>query len=123
MFKFFVFFLMFFFNCTGLNLRTWPLSVAPNTHPLPDYAEARYILKGGYLYHLESRIKQVSEVPIVKKGRACVHSLLYLGAWGDARIDTAKVEGGIARVGLLEQEVFAILGGVYHRHCTILLGE
>jgi hypothetical protein len=42
---------------------------------------------------------------------------------GDSSIDSAKVEGAISQIGMIEQETVAILGAGYHRHCTILRGE
>lgn len=113
-----------FSSCSGINLRTWPILISPNTHPLPEYAEASILFKGGIVYTNESKVSfSNSSAKLLKKGTACIHSILYLVAWGDASIDAARVEGAIAKVGFLEQEVFALLGFVYHRHCTIVMGE
>lgn len=113
-----------FYSCTGVNLRTWPIPVSPNTHPLPEYAEASILFQGGMVYTNESKVSfSNSATKLLRKGTSCIHSLLYLVAWGDASIEAARVEGAVAKVGFIEQEVLAILGFVYHRHCTIVMGE
>jgi hypothetical protein len=111
-------------GCTGLNFRTWPIRISPNTHPVPSYAEGSVLYKGGFFFHKESQVTQVGISKAIKKGKACVHSLFYMGAWGDSRIDSAKVNGAISQPAFMEQEILAVLGGfIYHRHCTILIGE
>jgi hypothetical protein len=110
-------------SCTGINLRSWPLEVAPNTHPTPSYGEASAVLKGSIFYHSDSNVLFSGTGKLEKKGTSCSHSFLYLIAFGSSRIYDAKVEGGINAIGLVEEEIFAILGGFYHRHCTIVAGE
>ena len=115
---------MFVFgSCTGLNFRSWPLPLAPNTHPSKSYAEGGVFFKGGIFYHKDFHISYTGEASIEKSGRACCHSFLYLVAFGSSRIYDAKVDGGIQSIAMIEEEILAILGGFFHRHCTIVYGE
>lgn len=118
-----VFFLFTFETCTGLNLRSWPIPFAPNTHPSKSYSEGSVLLKGGLFYHKDSHVSYVGQANNDKTGRACSHSFLYLIAFGSSRIYDAKVDGGIHSIALIEEEILAILGGFFHRHCTIVSGE
>lgn len=110
-------------SCTGLNLRAWPIPFAPNTHPSKSYSEGSVLLKGGLFYHKDSHISYMGQANIEKTGRACSHSFLYLIAFGSSRIYDAKVDGGIHSIAVIEEEILAILGGFFHRHCTIVSGE
>ena len=110
-------------NCTGLNLRTWPVPVSPNTHPIESYAGIEVFLKGGYIYHNGSNVLYTGTAKLERSGKACSQSFLYLIAIGSSRIYDAKVEGAVNSIGVIEEEVLAILGGLYHRHCTIVIGE
>ena len=110
-------------SCTGINLRTWPIAVSPNTNPIESYSEGGVLLKGGVFYHIGSSVMYSVSGKLEKSGRACSHSFLYLIAIGSSRIYDAKVDGAVNHIGLIEEEVLGILGGVYHRHCTIVVGE
>ena len=112
-----------FISCTGLNLRAWPLSLSPNTHPSSSYAEGGVFLKGGFFYHNDSHVLYSGAARMEKTGKSCSQSFLYLIAFGSSRIYDAKVNGAVRHIGMIEEEVMAILGGVYHRHCTIVVGE
>ena len=66
----------------------------------------------------------IQELLVWKRLESLVPSLfLYLIAFGSSRIYDAKVNGAVRHIGMIEEEVMAILGGVYHRHCTIVVGE
>ncbi|HMV45355.1 MAG TPA: TRL domain-containing protein [Leptospiraceae bacterium] len=110
-------------SCTGFNLRTWPLPVSPNTHPIESYAGVDVFFKGGYIYHSGSNVSYTGTGKLEKNGKACSHSFLYLVAFGSSRIYDAKVNGAVNHIGAIEEDVLAILGGFYHRHCTIVIGE
>jgi hypothetical protein len=111
-------------SCTGINMRTWPIPVSPNTNPLSSYADGGVVLKGGFFYHTASSVVYTGSARLDKSGRACSHSFFYLVALGSSRIYDAKVDGGINHIGMIEEEVLAYLGGIfYHRHCTIVVGE
>lgn len=70
---------------------------------MPEYAELSILLKGGIVYTNESRVSFInSTTKLLRKGKACVHSALYLIAWGDASIEAARVNGAVAHVNFLE---------------------
>jgi TRL-like protein family len=115
--------LFMFSSCTGINLRSWPYPLSPNTHPIESYSEGGVLLKGGVFYHTSSSVKYSGSAKLNKRGTACSYSFLYLVAFGSSRIYDAKVDGAVSWIGMIEAEVLAILGGAYHRHCTIVVGE
>lgn len=122
--KYFIFtILLLFGHCTGINLRTWPYQIAPNTHPAPNYANGNILLKGGWLFHRNSGVRIVGNSAIKREGFSCSHSIFYLFAFGDSRIESAKIQGAVARVAVVESNLLAVLGGAYHRHCTVVRGE
>lgn len=114
---------LFVSSCTGFNLRTWPIPISPNTHPSESYADGALFLKGGFFYHKDFTVLYSGTGKLLKTGRSCSQSFLYLVAIGSSRIYDAKVDGGINSVALIEEEVLGILGGFYHRHCTIVSGD
>lgn len=113
-------FSFFLICCTGINLR---IPMSPNTHPLPEYGKGTAILRGGLLYHKENSASHIRKYSPTAIGRACSHSFFYLIALGSSSIDAARLEGAVSKVTLVEQEVMAIGAGLYHRHCTIVIGE
>lgn len=115
--------LLFCSSCTGLNLKSWPVPFSPNMHPSSSYAEGGVFFKGGLIFHNDSQVLYSGKARLEKLGKSCSHSFFYLIAFGSSRIYDAKVSGAVSHIGMIEQEVFSILGGVYHRHCTIVLGE
>lgn len=123
----FIFILMsiiIFSSCTGVNLRSWPIPISPNTHPIESYAKGSVVLKGGAFYHIGSSVMYSGSARLEKSGRACSHSFFNLVALGSSRIYDAMLDGGVNQIGMIEQEVLAYLGGLfYHRHCTIVVGE
>ncbi|MDX1957697.1 MAG: TRL domain-containing protein [Leptospiraceae bacterium] len=110
-------------NCTGMNMRNWPIEFSPNTHPSSEYSKFPTNFKGGVLLHNYTNILYSSNAKLKRRGKACAASYLYLIALGDARIDTAKVNAGVSSPAIIEQETFSVLGFVFHRHCTIVVGE
>jgi hypothetical protein len=115
---------LFFVSCTGVNLRSWPYQMSPNTHPIKSYSDGSVIFKGGFFYHSDSSVLFSGSAKLEKKGTSCSHSVGYLIAFGSSRIYDAKVAGGVDKIGMIEEDVLAFLGGyLYHRHCTIVVGE
>ncbi len=55
-------------------------------------------------------------------GEACATSILGVVATGDASIDTAKKNGGVAQVTAVDHHTKSILG-VYAKFCTIVYGK
>jgi hypothetical protein len=114
-------FILFMNACTGINVANRYVS---NMNPVPENADIiSLFLKGGLFYHSESNIIFNGNANLKRSGRSCSHSFAYLIGIGDSSIDSAKVEGAISQIGMIEQETVAILGAGYHRHCTILRGE
>lgn len=114
--------LLFSVGCTGFNGRT-AFAGGVNTNPAREYATLRGVTRGGLFYHKNMVNGGTGNASAVKKGRACSHSVLYAVAWGDSSIEGAKHNGEITRIASLDYEIMAILGSVYHRHCTIVQGE
>jgi hypothetical protein len=125
--KFFIsalFCLLLFLNCTGINLRNSPVKFSPNMNPSSEYAEIGTVIsKGGFFYHHDSTILFIGEHNLVNTGRSCARSFFYLLSIGDASIDTARVNGAVTKVGIIEQETSSYFGFFYHEHCTIIRGE
>ena len=110
----------FLFSCTGLNLR---VPITTNTHPIPEYATIYSFFKGGLFFHRASLVRQVANANSEREGASCSYSILYLVGYGDSSIHSAKIDGGVSRIGHIEERITAILGSVYHSHCTIVRGE
>jgi TRL-like protein family len=110
--------------CTGTNLHSGFYG-GTNTNPVPEYANPyRLLLKGGWIFHRNGAPGPIGNASAKLQGRACSHSVLYLVAWGDASIESAKNAGGIKKVASVEFEQTGIfLGGIYHRFCTLVSGE
>jgi len=58
-----------------------------------------------------------------KQGKASLHSLLWLVAWGDASTAAAAKEGGITTVNHMDKEVLNVFFGVYTETTTIVYGD
>lgn len=56
------------------------------------------------------------------RGEACASSILGIYASGDASIDAAKKNGGIAQVVTVDHTANSILG-VYAKYCTVVYGK
>ena len=123
MYKFILLFVLFLWNCTGINLRTYPFPFSPNTHPVQEYGHLTVLGKGGAVYHKNYSIESVGTYPVKRQGRACNHSLFYLVAFGDSSIESARIEGAVSRVAFIGHEVLSLFGIIYHRHCTVVTGE
>ena len=112
---------LFMNSCTGINIANRYIS---NMNPVPENADiGSLLLKGGLFYHSESNIIFNGNANLKRTGRSCSESFIYLIGVGDSSIDSAKVNGAISQIGIIEQETISILGAGYHRHCTILRGE
>ena len=57
-----------------------------------------------------------------KSGEACVKSFFGMIAVGDASIEAAKKNGGIADVYTVNKSNFSVLG-MFSKQCTIVRGE
>lgn len=118
------FLVLFTIHCSGINLRNNPIKVSPNMNPSSEYAEIGTVIsKGGFFYHQDSSILYIGEADLNRTGRSCAQSFFYLLAFGDASIDAARVNGAVTKIGIIEQQTTAILGTVFHRHCTIIRGD
>lgn len=58
-----------------------------------------------------------------KVGRASIHSVLGMVAWGDAGTQAAARNGGLQVLTHADQEVLVILGVVYARRTTVVYGD
>ena len=118
------FIIIIIFNCTGTNLRNYPIKISPNMNPSPEYAEfGTTITKAGLFYHRDSTILYIGDAELKRTGKSCAHSIVYLLALGDSSIDTARVNGAITKVGMIELQTTSYLGAGYHIHCTIIRGD
>ena len=57
-----------------------------------------------------------------KTGKACATSILAMVAQGDASLETAKANGGITQVALVDHTSKNILG-IWGEYCTIVKGS
>lgn len=58
-----------------------------------------------------------------KTGRASVHIIAWLVAWGDAGVEAAAKNGGLEVINHLDTERQIVLFGLYSRITTIAYGE
>jgi TRL-like protein family len=58
-----------------------------------------------------------------KKGKAAMHSILWLVAWGDASTAAAAKDGRIGVVNHMDREFLNVLFGVYTETTTIVYGD
>jgi hypothetical protein len=58
-----------------------------------------------------------------KEGRASLHSIFWLVAWGDAGTRAAAENGGITTLRHADLEVLNVLLGIYVRETTIVYGD
>ena len=58
-----------------------------------------------------------------KTGRASVHIIAWLVAWGDAGVEAAAKNGGLEVINHLDTERQVVLFGLYSRITTIAYGE
>jgi hypothetical protein len=57
-----------------------------------------------------------------KRGESCAMSILGIIAIGDASATTAAQAGGITKIGVVDTDMFGVLG-LYAKHCTVVKGE
>lgn len=76
----------------------------------------------GWLYTGVQSGLAVSAQAGPKTGEACAMSILGLIATGDASIDTARRNGGITSISIVDEKSTQILG-LYASHCTIVHGK
>jgi hypothetical protein len=58
-----------------------------------------------------------------KTGKAAMHSVLGLVAWGDASTAAAAKQGGLATVNHMDREFLNIVFGIYTETTTIVYGD
>lgn len=58
-----------------------------------------------------------------KKGKAAMHSVLWLVAWGDASTAAAAKDGGLGVVNHMDREFLNVIFGVYTETTTIVYGD
>jgi len=58
-----------------------------------------------------------------KTGKASMHSVLWLFAWGDAGSQAAAENGGIKVINHADTRTLIILGPVYSRVTTVVYGD
>lgn len=58
-----------------------------------------------------------------KTGKAAMHSVLWLVAWGDASTAAAAKEGGLGVVNHMDREFLNVFFGVYTETTTIVYGN
>ncbi|MCB1158066.1 MAG: TRL-like family protein [Leptospiraceae bacterium] len=119
--------LLFFWNCTGVNLMSGVLRWTSNTHPVPDYAGAyAYEIRGGALYYSDTVDGQIGDKveKATLKGEACSSSILWLISLGDSSIRTARRNAKITKIKFVSHKIEAFFAGyIYQSHCTIVEGE
>jgi TRL-like protein family len=58
-----------------------------------------------------------------KTGKAKMHSVLWLVAWGDASSAAAAKQGGITTLNHMDREFLNIVFGIYTETTTIVYGD
>jgi len=58
-----------------------------------------------------------------KTGKAVMHSVLGLVAWGDASTAAAAKQGGLSTVNHMDKEFLNIVFGIYTETTTIVYGD
>ncbi len=58
-----------------------------------------------------------------KTGRASLHSILWLFAWGDASTAAAAKQGDITTVNHMDREFLNVIFGIYTETTTIVYGN
>lgn len=112
--------------CTGLNYYSGVIRVAANTNPVPDYAGAYTMARGGVIFYEDLVEGQIGEniEKASKKGEACSSSLFFALSFGDSSIHMAKKKAKISKIKFVNHRIEALLGGfLYHVHCTVVEGE
>lgn len=77
----------------------------------------------GFLYSDVAAGENISSnAGTTKQGEACAASILGLIGTGDASINAAAKEGGIAKIAYVDGKSSNILG-IYAKYCTVVYGE
>jgi hypothetical protein len=77
----------------------------------------------GIIYSdVQGHSNATSNVVGSKRGEACAMSILGLVALGDASANTAAQAGGITKIGVVDTDMFGVLG-LFAKHCTVVRGE
>lgn len=63
-----------------------------------------------------------TEVGGNKSGKACVHSILSLVAFGNGSVESAARAGGIQNIKSIDLDIFSILM-LYGNQCTVVRGD
>ncbi len=58
-----------------------------------------------------------------RTGKASMHSVLWLVAWGDASSAAAAKQGGITTLNHMDREFLNIVFGIYTKTTTIVYGD
>ena len=116
-------------SCMGLDIANGDIALTrgyrANTNPAPEYQHSPTILaKGGLMFHNNTIPQQIGlNASGGKTGEACSYGVLWLVAFGDQTIETAKKNGEIRKVASVEQRVMAVLGSVFQMNCTVVTGS
>ncbi len=110
-------------GCTGISLPAMYGAPVANTNPAREYSAPVGGYRGGLLFHKNTVAGPVGNAKALETGKACSHSVLYLFAFGDSSIDSAKADGSLKKVASVEYEELGVLAIGYHRFCTIVRGE
>ncbi|MCB1174483.1 MAG: TRL-like family protein [Leptospiraceae bacterium] len=110
-------------QCTGVSPLHSYINNPHRTNPAREYGHAAILSKGGLFYHRGLIAGQTGNAKRVKSGQACSHAILWLAAFGNSGLNQARKNGQLTKIALVEYEVFAIGGFVYHRFCTRVHGE
>ena len=105
--------------CTGVMF----VPGQTNTNPAQEYARSEAFYKGGCVQHHSLVGGSTGNARNLKMGRSCARSALWIVAWGNAGINAARKQGGIQKIALVEYEINAFGGFVFHEFCTIVHGE
>lgn len=84
------------------------------------------ILLGGCLYsHVLTPYDTNVDKTVLgqKQGKATMHSVLWLVAWGDASTAEAARQGSITTVNHMDRELLNIIFGIYTETTTIVYGD
>jgi hypothetical protein len=58
-----------------------------------------------------------------KVGTSCASSVLGLVGWGDASVDTARIQGKIQNIAAVDYKGTSVLGFVYAQTCAVVTGS
>ncbi len=85
----------------------------------------KLLLRGGGVYHKNTTPGQlgnnIGEKLLV--GESCSLSVLWLISWGDSTLESAKENGGIQKVGVIDRKSKSVFYRLYYEECIIVWGE